>query len=269
MLHFTSQREFFHCWPEMLRTTNPHFPFPSSPSQQNEKGELHPAAPSESHLHQITFTDLQTGHFRSQEIFPVGTITLSPCSREMSKCLWQQTTASSNCPRIFRVFPRLPLALASPIRSPMVLQDEGVEELREFYSPAAGGRFKLQLPSTNIGRQILVSCLLSQNCSDVCRSLQGVPGAEVDTALLLLQAPSSHPHPFLHLPALRAADPFSVCPKFSVTPRASFDVDFWAQTPQTLPSLKAVSDEDEAVLTHSPGQGKVVLVVQQGLGILL
>lgn len=77
-------------------------------------------------------------------------ITLSPCSREMSKCLWQHTTASSNCPRIFRVFPRLPLALASPIRSPMVLQDEGVEEFRDFYSPAAGGRFKLQLPSTDI-----------------------------------------------------------------------------------------------------------------------
>lgn len=50
--------------------------------------------------------------------------TLSPCSWEMSRCLWQQTAASSNWPRIFRVLPRLPLALASPIRSPMVLRRE-------------------------------------------------------------------------------------------------------------------------------------------------
>lgn len=48
--------------------------------------------------------------------------TLSPCSWAMSRCLWQQTTASSKRPRTLSVLPRFPLALASPMRSPMVLE---------------------------------------------------------------------------------------------------------------------------------------------------
>lgn len=48
-------------------------------------------------------------------------LTLSFMSLAMSKCLWQQTTASSNRPKTFNVLPRFPLALASPSRSPIVL----------------------------------------------------------------------------------------------------------------------------------------------------
>lgn len=48
-------------------------------------------------------------------------LTLSFMSLAMSKCLWQQTTASSNLPNTFNVLPRFPLALASPSRSPIVL----------------------------------------------------------------------------------------------------------------------------------------------------
>lgn len=51
-------------------------------------------------------------------------ITLSPCSWEISKCLWQQTTASSKRPNTFKVFPRFPLAFPSPILSPIVLGEE-------------------------------------------------------------------------------------------------------------------------------------------------
>lgn len=50
-------------------------------------------------------------------------LTLSLMSRAMSKCLWQQTTASSNRPSTFNVLPRFPLALASPSRSPIVLHN--------------------------------------------------------------------------------------------------------------------------------------------------
>jgi len=39
----------------------------------------------------------------------------------MSNCLWQQAAASSNLPSSFSVLPRLPLALASPALSPMIL----------------------------------------------------------------------------------------------------------------------------------------------------
>lgn len=48
-------------------------------------------------------------------------LTLSLVSLAMSKCLWQQTMASSNRPNTFNVLPRFPLALASPSRSPIVL----------------------------------------------------------------------------------------------------------------------------------------------------
>lgn len=48
--------------------------------------------------------------------------TLSPCSWAMSRCRWQQTTASSKRPSTLSVLPRFPLALASPMRSPMVLE---------------------------------------------------------------------------------------------------------------------------------------------------
>lgn len=41
----------------------------------------------------------------------------------MSRCLWQQTTASSKRPNTFSVLPRFPLALASPSRSPIVLRN--------------------------------------------------------------------------------------------------------------------------------------------------
>lgn len=53
-------------------------------------------------------------------------LTLSLMSLAMSKCLWQQTTASSNLPSTFNVLPRFPLALASPSRSPIVLADAHV-----------------------------------------------------------------------------------------------------------------------------------------------
>lgn len=51
--------------------------------------------------------------------------TLSPCSWAMSRCRWQQTAASSKRPSTLSVLPRFPLALASPMRSPMVLEGEG------------------------------------------------------------------------------------------------------------------------------------------------
>ena len=47
---------------------------------------------------------------------------MSPCSWAMSRCRWQQTMASSKRPSTLSVLPRFPLALASPMRSPMVLE---------------------------------------------------------------------------------------------------------------------------------------------------
>ena len=72
-----------------------------------------------SHLHYRTF---QLKHVHGCAGIP-RTPTLSLMSRAMSKCLWQQTTASSNRPSTFNVLPRFPLALASPSRSPIVLSN--------------------------------------------------------------------------------------------------------------------------------------------------
>lgn len=87
-----------------------------------------------------TVTQIQEQHFNAEIIESLSTLhrifhcihhhlcawicyflTLSLMSLAMSKCLWQQTTASSNRPSTFNVFPRFPLALASPSRSPIVL----------------------------------------------------------------------------------------------------------------------------------------------------
>lgn len=51
-----------------------------------------------------------------------GRPTLSPCSRATSRCRWQHTMASSKRPSTLSVLPRFPLALASPMRSPRVLE---------------------------------------------------------------------------------------------------------------------------------------------------
>lgn len=69
--------------------------------------------------------------------------TLSLMSLAMSKCLWQQTTASSNRPSTFNVFPRFPLALASPTRSPIVLQKvHYVNKKIMFYEQSKVWRFR-------------------------------------------------------------------------------------------------------------------------------
>lgn len=72
-------------------------------------------------------------------------LTLSLMSLAMSKCLWQQTTASSNLPSTFNVLPRFPLALASPSRSPIVLPitdnlsyNRQIYALVELWSSGAG-----------------------------------------------------------------------------------------------------------------------------------
>ena len=88
-------------------------------------------------------------------------------------------------------------------------------------------------------RSLLPVSLSQVNCSNDfrCTYNEYLGIGELDTALLLLQVPSSHPYPFLHLPALKVAGPFLLPPEFSTgqSPHASglvLDAYFWGRFPQ-------------------------------------
>lgn len=98
----------------------------------------------------------------------------------------------------------------------------------------------LHTGSLNFEDRSLFPVLLSQvNCSNDfrCTYNEYLGTGELDTALLLLQSPSSHSYPFLHLPALKVASPFLLPPEFSTgqSPHASglvLDAYFWGRFPQ-------------------------------------
>lgn len=93
--------------------------------QQDNGQSLQDCSRSEICPHQQNI-EHQFQSFRRKFDSAMGFYTLSPCSHEISRCLWQQAMASSYCPRTLRVLPKFPLALASPIRSPIDLQQKDI-----------------------------------------------------------------------------------------------------------------------------------------------